>query len=482
VLPLYIVEPEYWQLPDVAPRQYAFLRRALEDLHLSCARLGQPLVVRVGEAVSVLEQLRQETAFNHLWAHEETGNDWTYQRDIRVRRWAREQSINFNELPSNGVVRGPKNRDDWEAIWSRRMRAPQLPAPHALPAIRGVDPGRIPSSEQLKMPPDPVRSLQPGGESMAHSVLESFLRSRGIEYRRALSSLVDSANGCSRLSPYLAYGNLSVRQVVQATRARLREEPDDSPWHRALDLFESRLHWRCHFMQKLESRPSLEFENLVPAYDLLGRRYDEDKFHAWAAGQTGYPLVDASMRALQTTGWLNFRMRALLVSFAAFDLWLPWQDIARHLARLFVDYEPGIHYPQVQMQAGIAGSNTVRIYDPTRQAHENDPEGRFIRQWLPELRAVPLEYLFEPWKMPLNIQRRAGCILGQQYPRALCDHEARQRAAREAITEVRRRDETWDQSREVWTEIGSRHSAEPKRQQGTTRAQKQEAAGQLGLW
>jgi deoxyribodipyrimidine photo-lyase len=163
-----------------------------------------------------------------------------------------------------------------------------------------------------------------------------------------------------------------------------------------------RQHWHCHFMQKLEDEPRLEFENLHRAYD--GMRpdiADPQRLAAWCAGQTGFPFIDACMRALHQHGWINFRMRAMLMSFASYHLWLPWRETGLHLARKFVDYEPGIHWSQVQMQSGTTGINTTRVYNPIKQAQDHDPNGNFVRHWLPRMRAVPQPWLFQPWLMLL---------------------------------------------------------------------------------
>jgi deoxyribodipyrimidine photo-lyase len=233
-------------------------------------------------------------------------------------------------------------------------------------------------------------------------VFDDFLTARGNAYNKVMSSPNTAFDGCSRLSPHLACGTLSMREVVQATRARryqVRALPPErrGGWSAALAAFEGRLHWHCHFIQKLESEPSIEFENLHRACDGLRENdFDAERFEAWRAGHTGFPLVDACMRALQAGGWINFRMRAMLVSFSSYQVWLHWRQPARALARLFTDYEPGIHYSQVQMQSGTTGINTLRIYNPVKQSQDHDPEGAFIRRWVPELADVPTDWIHSP--------------------------------------------------------------------------------------
>ena len=185
-------------------------------------------------------------------------------------------------------------------------------------------------------------------------------------------------------------------------------------------------------MQKLEDEPSIEFRNFARVCDGLRENdFNDATFTAWCEGRTGYPMVDACMRSLVATGWLNFRMRAMLVSFASYHLWLHWRQTGLFLARQFLDYEPGIHWSQMQMQSGTTGINTLRMYSPTKQAQDQDPEGLFIRRWVPDLSKVPLPYLATPWKMDESVQRLAGCMIGVDYPQPIVDDKAAMKAASE---------------------------------------------------
>ena len=154
---------------------------------------------------------------------------------------------------------------------------------------------------------------------------------------------------------------------------------------------------------------------------------------AWQSGRTGFPLVDACMRCLHTTGWINFRMRAMLVSLLCHHLDQDWRTGVYHLAQLFLDYEPGIHYPQFQMQAGTTGINTVRIYNPVKQSYEHDPEGVFIKKWVPELFNVPTPFIHEPYKMNHFDQSCYGIEMGVDYPFPIVNLEESGKIAREKI-------------------------------------------------
>ncbi len=426
VLPLYVAEPQLWAQSDASARQWAFIAESLVELREALAQLGQPLLVRVGEMPELLERLRQRAVIGGLWSHEETGNGWTYQRDRAVGAWCRQHGIPWRELPQNGVVRRLRQRDGWARRWEERMGVEPLPAPERLsPPAGSWTPGPIPTATDLGLAPDSCPGRQSGGRGAGLALLDSFLSERGRGYARGLSSPLTAASACSRLSPHLAFGSLSLREVVHASRRR-----------RGPKAFEERLHWHCHFIQKLESEPQLECRDAHPAYAGL-RATDPQRLAAWSEGRTGWPFVDACMRALIAEGWINFRMRAMLMAVASQHLWIDWRDSGRVLARLFVDYEPGIHWNQCQMQAGTTGINIVRMYNPIKQGLDHDPEGVFLRRWLPELERVPAVHLHTPWTMTPLEQQAAGCVLGVDYPLPLLDHRQAAREARDRVWAVR---------------------------------------------
>lgn len=457
VLPLYVIEVELWRQKDMSARHWQWLRARLQTLDQELRERGAALTILRGDIIEIFHKLHAELGIKAVYGHEEIGNSWTYARDRRVAAWLRQRGIPWEQSSQDGVQRGLKDRDRWQAQRDRFMRLQIAEAPATLcgiqPPLGSIPTTQLPSAEDLDLDEPLLEQHIPvATPAAAHAQLQQFIREKQQHYLAGMSSPRTAFRTCSRLSPYLALGIYSTRQSVQelAAAQRLRSS-------RGLSALQARLAWRGHFMQKFEDEPRIEHENLQRALDgLRESEFDRTRFDAWSCGETGFPLVDACMRSLQATGWLNFRMRAMLVSFSSYALWLHWREPALHLARLFLDYEPGIHYPQVQMQAGTTGINALRIYNVTKQAQELDPEGTFLRQWLPELAALPAPWIQQPWLLPRETARRYNVELDRDYPSPIVSLAVATRQARTRIYAARRAAAAREEAEQILQRHGSR--------------------------
>ncbi len=444
VLALFIHEPEIILAPDFSASHGAFIRECLDSLSAALQERGAELVELTGSVPGLLEKIWLQQPFANLWSHEETGNWASYQRDKLVASWCRQRGVRWRQAPQNGVLRGltTRTKQDWLAELEVYSSSEPVKAP------RNIVPARLDP-----MLPAPVAPLQAaghdkpgrikGGRAEAIRLLTEFVRTKIIRYPQSISSPLTAEDGCSRLSPFLAHGVITVREIVLAMNRRVGSPEIASNKYRqerlinALRFFADRLSWRAGYFQNMESMPRLEFDNIHPAMSgLREEEFDPARFAHWKNGETGYPMVDAAMKMLHHTGWINMRMRGMVLSFALNELWLHWREPALFLAREFVDYEPAIHYNQMQIHAGTAGAGSMLAYNPVKQAQELDPEGVFVRRWLPVLQAVPDAYIFEPWTMPLAAQTACGVTIGIDYPVPLVDHLEAARQARSRVADA----------------------------------------------
>ncbi|NBW39532.1 hypothetical protein EBR25_00870 [bacterium] len=411
VIPFLIFEPSVISSADYSTFHFEAITEAARGLRERLREVGSDLWVETGEFEEVFLALEKHIAIDAVFSHEETGSGFTYSRDKRVAAFLAGRKIPWIELPTNGVIRRLKARSERTLLWNKRIYTTPLDAPKSipLPSLLREEIGKrkIPDTPaRVGLPQTPNGARLKVSENDAQSTLQSFLFSRGREYRYRISSPVTAMTAGSRLSAHLAWGTISLRQVVSHTESRIKELQFDSSteakqWRSSLRAFISRLHWHDHFIQRLESEPEMEFRALNPAFREIPYVNDSERLERWLHGQTGVPLVDACMRCLHETGFLNFRMRAMVVSYACHILHLSWQDIMYPLARLFYDYEPGIHISQLQMQAGVVGINTIRVYNPDKQLLDHDPDLRFTHRWIPELRPYSMPQLLSHPSCPL---------------------------------------------------------------------------------
>lgn len=410
LLLIYCFEPSLKKNRHYSTKHWNFIKESINDLNIFLKNIDTHIHTYNKEITDVLKEIQEKFIVKKIFSHNETGLNVTFERDILLKEFCQNNSIQWEEEINNGVFRGLKNRKNWIKKWRDHMKSPVV-------LFKGEKNDFINIKKKQNFKVKDSKILQKGGVSSGIKYLDSFLDSRHTKYQNNISKPEASRTSCSRLSPYMSWGNISTRYAWQ----RAKEQIQNGKSKFQLNGFTSRLRWQAHFIQKFEMECQMEFRSVNKGYQNLVKPINKKFISAWEKGKTGYPLVDASMRCVVETGYLNFRMRALLVSFLTHHLWQPWQSGVIHLARNFLDFEPGIHYSQFQMQAGETGINMIRIYNPTKNAKEHDKEGVFIKKWIPKLKKIPTPLLFEPWKMSLIDQETYECKIGKDYPNPIVE-------------------------------------------------------------
>jgi deoxyribodipyrimidine photo-lyase len=392
---VYLFEPKQMSHPDYSLRHQQFIYHSLLAMNDTLQAYNRKVHIFHTDADTFFEYLASKYSVSNVFSYQESGTDNSWDRDKKVAQLFKDKKVNWQEFENQAVIRGSKNRSGWDKHWFIYASSPIIQNTYVSNQYELEQTPFDFNTENFPTLKKYPKHYQPAGEQFAFKYLNSFIKDRGKNYNRHISQPEKSRYSCGRISTYLAWGNISVRQVYQKVKLSNNYKTNK----RAFDSFLSRIKWRSHFIQKFEVDCSYEHSCINRGYEQMEYANDNVLLEKWKNGQTGFPMVDASMRCLIHNGWLNFRMRAMLVSFLCHYLEQDWRRGVYHLAQLFLDYEPGIHFTQFQMQAGVTGINSIRVYNPIKQSIEKDSEGIFIKKWLPELANINNAFMHEPWKL-----------------------------------------------------------------------------------
>lgn len=389
VMPLYVFEPSQWEETPLSARHFQFVVESLEELSKGIESQGGKLFFAINEIKMVLDKLLDIYDSINLFAHNDN------RLMDKVGEWAQQnEQLLFSFGPDLENISGKLFNNRLNSYLKDPVaEVPnKIDVPSKTPVFLFTDFKKL---QNFRVKGNKIRFGQQGGESKAVETLDSFLEGRFANYIENHQKPLPSSLSSSRLSAYITWGNISVRTIYQTTAGKLQ----------ACELEEDKLQLE-EFLSKLTTRVkicSMETQDLqLTNVSNIKREWNEEWFKLWLQGRTGIPIIDAAMRSLTKTGWINFSLRAMVTSFIANTLLLDEQKPSSALAELYLDYEPAVHNFYVQQQAGLKGN--VKITDPVKAGRQFDPDGAFIRRYIPELSKLTDEYIHEPWFYPAFYQ------------------------------------------------------------------------------
>ncbi len=442
VVPVFILDPRLLSSTDLGEKRKAFLLGGLRDLDRALRQRGSYLVVRHGNAYEQLTALMKETSAVHIYAEADV-SPYASRRDSEVgQRLPLDLVEGVTVHLPDMITKADGSPYTVYTPFSRRWKALSPPTLGSLLQA----PSRIntpPDIDSLKIPKDPILPESvpfPTGEQEAQRRLSLFMDYEDVspiaryEQRRNRMDL----KGTSGLSPYLRFGMLSARQAVVSALQKRSVASNEMSQH-SIEVWLNELIWREFYMAILYHFPHVLKRSFRPAYSLIKWRNDEGHFAAWRNGETGYPVVDAAMRQLLQSGWMHNRARMIVASFLVKDLLIDWRWGERWFMQNLVDGDPAANNGGWQWTAGTGtdAAPYFRIFNPVLQGKKFDPDGDYVRQWLPGLANLPNKYIHEPWKMPLNIQHQVNCVIGRDYPHPIVDHALARQATLDAYAQAR---------------------------------------------
>ena len=432
-IPIFIFDEEYFKLEVSSSFHLQFCIDSISELEDEFQKhYNTKLNIYYGDTLEILKYLINKFNINEIYSTHHYKNKQLRHLDQQVQLLCHEKNTQWKTYNQFGVQLSKRDGKTWSRNWNNFIGRKIITVDqhnNFLQDDHVIDYSQIITNSLSSS------NIQRGGRTKAVDLLDSFIKHRSENYQKLMSSPITGESACSRLSPYISYGNISLQEIYQ--RVSL-SNLNTMQQKKSINAFKKRLAWHCHFIQKFYDEPNIEYENMNAAYNgLRENSFNEQYFEAWKSGMTGYPFIDACMRYLTNRGWINFRMRAMLVSFASYQLWLDWRVTSKHLAKLFTDYEPGIHYSQFQMQSGTTGINTIRVYNPIKQSYDQDPQCMFIKKWVPELINIPDSLAHEPWKLTYLEQQSYDFKLGKDYPHPIIDNASSTKNARDKIWKIK---------------------------------------------
>ncbi|MCY7282752.1 MAG: DNA photolyase family protein [Cyanobacteria bacterium CAN_BIN43] len=422
VIPVFVFDRALLHHPETAPARVAFMLDCLHHLDQDLRQRGGRLILRYGDPVEVLPQLIRETQADGIYAYVDYERIYGRVRDARLNQELAQQGMKirwFEAIASTpDLIPYPEYRD----LWFKDMREDLVPTPSQISVPLEVKSEPFPDLLQLGLIAD-TKVIPTGGTQAARLLLDEFFEEKVDRYYWQLS--YPGAEATTGLSPYLKFGVISIRECFQTAE---QNPLTDAKAERSRQQLIARLRWGSGFAQRFRYLPQLEVRSLYSIFDQDGWEFDEALYQAWQHGQTGFPIIDAAARCLQETGgWkqLNFRVRAMYSSFLSNLLGMDWRYGALHFMRHLLDGDCPIDHYQWAMQSGVThcvDKTWTRIYNPEQTAVDRcDPEGLFIKRWVPELAHLGPEDLGLP-----------PSLLLKNYPSPILNYkQARQRRVKQ---------------------------------------------------